>query len=86
MHNAAALLPCCRSKASANTEGVQPLQCATGYRPATEDELDGKVRGFPTQQDIWSMFQHSMPLVPCRRSASCMGGRQAREAGMPTSL
>lgn len=66
VHNAAALLPCCRSKASANTEGVQPLQCATGYRPATEDELDGKVRGRP------------LVHVPCHRLASCMGGRQGR--------
>ena len=40
----AALLPCCRSKASSDVEGLQPLQCATGYRAATEEELDGKVR------------------------------------------
>lgn len=50
-------LTCCTrpwcSKASANVEGLQPLRCATGYRTATQEELDGKVRGRPYGMHGW---------------------------------
>ncbi|PRW33026.1 TNA1 High affinity nicotinic acid plasma membrane permease [Chlorella sorokiniana] len=43
-------------KASANVEGVQPLQCATGYRAATEEELDGKATQLLWQTLIFPTF------------------------------